>query len=78
MHGRGYFENIILIIKVIMRAKSRKELQSPANMVKSSILGMSALESRADNMCQSPVLKDGIKAQQVGERDPLIPLPSSL
>lgn len=73
VHGRGCFEKITFNHKGIHNNKIKgRELPSPANMVKSSISGMSTLESGADNMCRSLVPKDGRKARQVGERDPLL------
>lgn len=49
VHGRGCFEKITFNHKGIHNNKIKeRELQSLANMVKSSILGMSTLESGAD------------------------------
>lgn len=49
VHGRGCFEKITFNHKSIHNNKIKeRELQSLANMVKSSILGMSTLESGAD------------------------------
>lgn len=59
VHGRGYFENIIFNHEGIHNNKIKERATEPCKYGKSSILGMSALESGADNMCQSPVLKDG-------------------
>lgn len=62
VHGRGYFENIIFNHKGIYSNKIKERATEPCKYGKSSILGMSTLESGADNTCQSLGLKDGRKS----------------